>query len=303
MKIVIIAVVALGVLSNACLAEGKLKVVTTLSTFASLVSEIGGEAVEVSSVASARFNPHFIEPKPSDVLRVKRCDMFVHGGLDLEAWREPLLDAAGRSDLRKDREHQLDLSVGITLLNVPSSTISRSEGDIHLFGNPHYQLSPGAISTMAKSLMLKLSELDPVHRDLFAKNYTEFTTRLGAAEKSWSLLKLKIKGQELIGYHDEWVYLMNYLGLKMDHFLEPKPGIPPTPRQISELVRHMESSRTKVIVQASFFPTSAGEELAKRAHGKLVMLCQNVGELPECADTIAMIDYNINQIVRALSDE
>lgn len=120
----------------------KLKVLTTLSSFAAIAKEVGQDNVAVDWIAAPKFNPHFIEPKPSDVLRLKRCDLFVHGGLDLEAWRGPLVDAAARVDIRDAGPRQLDLSSVVNILNVPEGVISRAQGDIHLFGNPHYWLDP-----------------------------------------------------------------------------------------------------------------------------------------------------------------
>jgi len=151
-----------------------LKVVTTLSTFADLVKNIGGEHVEVSYVASPKFNPHFIEPKPSDVLKVKRADLFVHAGLDLELWRWPLVEAAGNREVMPGGSRELDLSRGVILLEVPDRSLSRSEGDIHLYGNPHYWLDPNNAKTMAESISKKLSEIDPVHASEFEKNLENF---------------------------------------------------------------------------------------------------------------------------------
>ncbi|MCB0336157.1 MAG: zinc ABC transporter substrate-binding protein, partial [Bdellovibrionales bacterium] len=130
--------------SNFAFAEPikKLTIVTTISTFADIAASVGGEYVETSSIASPRFNTHFIEPKPTDVLRLKRADLFIHGGLDLEMWRDPLVNASGRPDFRVGGERQLDVSSSVTLLDLPSGPLSRASGDIHLYGNPHYWQDP-----------------------------------------------------------------------------------------------------------------------------------------------------------------
>ncbi|MBI1992501.1 MAG: zinc ABC transporter substrate-binding protein, partial [Candidatus Omnitrophica bacterium] len=159
-------------------AAERLKVVATLSTFADLAETIGGEHVEVSSIASPKFNPHFIEPKPSDVLKVKRADLFVHAGLDLELWRWPLVDAAGNREVMPGAAHELDLSRGIELLEVPSRPLSRLEGDIHLYGNPHYWLQPENAKTMARAIAEKLSALDPAHAGDYRKSLDAFLARL-----------------------------------------------------------------------------------------------------------------------------
>jgi zinc/manganese transport system substrate-binding protein len=284
----------------AATAEKPLNVVATLSTFADLVKTIGGRHVEVSSVASPKFNPHFIEPKPSDVLKVKEAELFVHAGLDLEAWRGPLVDAAGNPDVRPGGSRELDLSRGIPLLEVPDRPVSRSQGDIHIFGNPHYWVDPENGKRMAKSISERLSAMDPDHREDYERNLADFENRLNVKIPEWKSKMRPFEGAELIGYHNEWPYLMQFLGLKMDKFLEPKPGIPPTPKQAEYLQQYMAEKGIKVIVQTSYFPTKAAQTLAKRTGGQAVLLCQAVGEMPEAADFIGMIDYDVNTLAKAL---
>jgi len=266
-----------------------------------LVKAIGGEDVEVSYVASPKFNPHFIEPKPSDVLRVKRADLFVHAGLDLELWRGPLLDAAGNTKLFPGGPGELDLSQGIQLLEVPSQAVSRAQGDIHLYGNPHYWTDPENAKQMVRTISEKLSVLDPGHAADYQRNLQSFLTRLDERIQSWRARLAPYQGQELVGYHNEWPYLMRFAGLRMEHFLEPKPGIPPTPRQIEFIQQYIKAHGVRGIVQATYFPAQAAETLAKRTGDKVVFLCQNVGEVPSCSDYIATLDYNLSQLMSALA--
>ena len=291
-----------------CVADGvpataaatRLNVVTTLSTFADLANTIGGEHVEVSAVASPKFNPHFIEPKPSDVLKVKRADLFIHAGLDLELWRGPLLDAAGRTTLFPGGSGELDLSQGIALLEVPGRAATRAEGDIHLYGNPHYWLHPANAKIMAQAIAEKLSALDPDHAQDYQQNLRAFLARLDEKIPAWQAALAHHQGQELVGDHRAWPYLMSFLGLKMEQHLEPKPGIPPTPKQVAFLERYIPAQRIPAIVRASYFPQRTPESIARRTGTKIVLLCQNVRELPACGDYIAMMDYNVSQLVDAL---
>ncbi len=281
-------------------AEKPLYVVATLSTFGDLVKTIGDDHVKVTTVASPKFNPHFIEPKPSDILNVKRAELFVHAGLDLEAWRGPLVDASGNPDIRPNGPRQLDLSQGISLLEVPTSPVSRSQGDIHIYGNPHYWIGPQNALIMARSITAKLSEMLPADKGDFDKNLADFQTKLEAKMTEWKEKMKPFAGKELIGYHNEWPYLMEFLGLKMDKFLEPKPGVPPTPKQIQYLQEYMTANKVKVIVQPSYFSTKDARELASRVGGEAILLCQGVGEIPEAKDYISMIDYDVNALVQAL---
>ena len=281
-------------------AQAQMKVVTTLSTYADIVKSIGGELVESSSIASPRFNPHFIEPKPSDVFKLKRADLFVHSGLDLEAWRDPLVQASGRADLKPGGERQLDLSAGIRLLQVPQGQPSRAEGDIHLFGNPHYWMSPYNGLQIARSIAAKLAALDAGNSAVYAENLRRFEEKLKAKILLWQAELKPYAGTELIGYHNEWIYLVDFMGMRMDQYLEPKPGIPPSPKHIEELVQYVQSRHLPLIIQPSFFPKDAGETLERLSGAKLIVLCQAVGELPQASDYISMLDFNIATIVGAL---
>ena len=281
-------------------AEEKLRVAATLSSFADLVKQVGGDRVEVSTIAPPRFNPHFIEPRPSDVLKVKKADLFVHAGLDLEAWRGPLLDAAGNPRHFPNQPGELDLSKGISLLEVPDQPLSRLMGDIHLFGNPHYWTDPENGRIMARAIAAKLSEMDPAHTEEYRKNLEDFLGRLDGKIAEWKQLCSSVQGKEVIGYHNEWPYLMRFTGLRMERFLEPKPGVPPSPKHIGFLEEHMRQRGIRVIVQPTYFPRASSDVLAKRTGAKAAILCQNVKELPEASDYIAFVDYNIRQMVQAL---
>lgn len=280
--------------------ERPVKVVATLSTFADLAKTVGGDLVEVTTVASPRFNPHFIEPKPSDVLKVKRADLFIHAGLDLELWRWPLLDAAGNRDVMTGAARELDLSRGIALLEVPDRAVSRAEGDIHLYGNPHYWLSPDNAAIMAKAICEKLSEFDPPHRDSYHQRLEAFLSQLQKRMTTWRTRLAPYQDRELVGYHNEWPYLMRFAELRMAQFLEPKPGIPPTPKHVEFIGQYLRDHHVPAIVQATYFPKDTAEAVAKRTGSSVVFLCQSVGELPACSDYLGMMDYNVQQLAGAL---
>ncbi|MBI2871452.1 MAG: zinc ABC transporter substrate-binding protein [Candidatus Omnitrophica bacterium] len=273
-----------------------IRVVATLSTFADLVEKIGGEDVEVSFVAPPRFNPHFIEPRPGDVLKVRRADLFVHAGLDLEPWRYPLVDAAGKSELRPGGQRELDLSQGVRLLEVPAQVPTRAAGDIHIYGNPHYWLIPDNVRVMAVAIAEKLSEVDPVHSEAYQGRLRAFLDELDRRVEKWRQDAQGIRGKEAVAYHNDLVYLAEFLGLRVAQYLEPKPGIPPTPRQIQFLEGYIAERGIGAILQASFYPRGSSDSLARKTGAEVVLLCQNVGERPECGDYFALMDYNLSQL-------
>ncbi len=295
------AIACTVLLTGLAWAASPLNVVATLSTFGDLAKTIGGDHVKVAIIASPKFNPHFIEPKPSDVLKTQKAQLFVHAGLGLEeAWRGPLVNASGNRDIRPGGPRQLDLSVGVSLLEVPDHAVSRSEGDIHLFGNPHYWINPDNAKIMAGTIAGKLSEMDPANAADYQKNLSGFTAAIDAKIPEWKDKIAPFAGKEIIGYHNEWPYLMAFLGLKMDKFLEPKPGIPPGPKQTQYLMEYMKANGVKVVVQASYYPTKAADALARDVGGKSVLLCQGVGENDDASDFIHMMDYNVNALAQAL---
>ncbi len=281
-------------------AAQRLRVVTTMSTYADLAKAVGGNHVDVSYVASPKFNPHFIEPKPSDVLRLKRADLFIHSGLDLELWRGPLLDAAANREVMPGGPRELDLSRSIELMEVPDHPLSRAEGDIHLYGNPHYWINPENAKIIAQEIGEKLSNLDPANEQDYRHNLQQWLDRLGAKIPAWQQRLAPFKGQELIGYHNEWPYLMRFTGLRMERFLEPKPGIPPTPQHIAFLEQYVKDHHIRAIVQPTYFPPDAAAQLAARTGISVVTLAANVGEVREASDFIAMMDYDVEQLAKAL---
>jgi zinc/manganese transport system substrate-binding protein len=290
-----------GLMAAPVQAAEKLRVAATLTTFADLTRAIGGEHVDVDAIASPRFNAHFIEPRPSDVLQVKRAAALVHAGLDLEAWRGPLLDAAGNTRLFPGGEGEIDLSQGVVLLEVPDRSLSRAEGDIHLYGNPHYWLDPRNVQQMAQTICDRLCALDPDQTQQYHRNLAVFKARLAHKIPEWQAALKPFAGQRLIGYHNEWIYLMAFLGLRMEHYLEPKPGIPPTPRQLELLEGLMPREGIRVIIRATYNPARPAEVLARRTGARSAVLAQNVGEVAEAEDYVALMDHNVRQLRDALA--
>lgn len=282
--------------------SAEVRVAATLSTFADLIETIGGDHVSVSYVAAPKFNPHFIEPRPSDVLKVKRADVFAHAGLDLELWSGPLRDAAGNRDVMPGAAGNLDLSVGVQLLEVPTGRQTRAAGDIHLYGNPHYWLDPRNAKIMAENIARKLTEIDPDHAADFEANLNAFIADLNERIAAWQARMAPYRGTELLGYHNQWPYLMRFLGLEMEHFLEPKPGVPPGPKHIDSLMDYASSTDIRGIVRAVYFPGRAPEALSKSTGVPTITLSQNVGDIAEATNYIAMIEYNVQELARVCGE-
>ena len=294
------ALLGLFLTTKPLFAAEPLKVVATQAMYADIVKQIGKHKVDVKFVASPKFNVHFIQPKPSDVRNVSHADLVVYTGLDLEEWWGPLLEAAGKPDFFPGREKSIDMSRAIRLLNVPDHPLSRAEGDIHLFGNPHITMSPENVKIMAQTVFEKLKEVDPGNASLYEGNEKAFISTLDQKIIEWKALCTDFKGQEIISYHEDIAYFADFLGLKAEQFLEPKPGIPPTPKHLEFLQEYVKAHNIKAIVMPTYFPRDAAENLTKRIGGKVVTICQNLGEIPGTDDVFSFFDYNFKQISEAL---
>lgn len=280
-------------------AESKIKMVATTRTFAAIAQEITKDKAEIYAIAAPKRDIHFISPTPKDVLKVKKADVFIHGGMDLEVWRGPLLDAAGRTDLMwPSGPNQIDVSQGIPLLEIPTS-LSRSEGDIHAYGNPHYWTDPENGKFIAQNIANGLSRLFPEHAEEFKKNESDFELRLDAKIKEWTLLMKNFQGESIVTYHRSLSYFAERFELKIVGELEPKPGIPPTGKHLSLLEEKMRENKVRVIVEETYFERRTPEKLAKATGASVVTLLHGVGEVKEAPDYIAMIDWNIRQLVQA----
>lgn len=277
------------------------KIVTTQKFYAEIVREIGKEKVEVRSIASPKFNVHFIQPKPSDVRNVAHADLVVYTGMDLEGWWGPLLEAAGRPEFFPGREKSVDMSKGIRILEVPSHPLSRAEGDIHLFGNPHFSMNPENSLIMARTVLGKLREIDPQNTAFYEANEKDFSARLKAKIAQWKILCAPCADKEIISYHEDIAYFADFLGMRAEQFLESKPGIPPTPKHLQFLESYIREKGIKVLVMPTYYSEDSAKALSSKIGGQVVTICQNVGETEEAQDLFSFFDYNFQKISRAFS--
>lgn len=287
-------------LEGAVAAE-KIKIVTTSSTLASIVREITQDKADIHYVASPRRDIHFIEPTPVDVLKVKRADVFVHNGLDLEIWRNPLLDAAGNTKFLGQAKASIDTSKGVPLLEIPTS-LSRIEGDLHQFGNPHFWMDPENTKLMAANIARGLSELYPEEKDFFMKNAEAFDKKINGKMKEWSARVRPFQGAYVVTYHRSWPYFLTRFGFVTIRELEPKPGIPPTAQHLAELMKEMKEKNVKAVIKESFHEGRTPQKVAKETGARVVTLDQEVGENKEVTDYPALIDHNIELIEQALKN-
>src|SRR6188474_1753839 len=251
LKLLLLFLLALPV---GAFAQSKLNVVATTEDLGSLAREVGGERVSVTSLAKGYQDPHFVDPKPSFILAVSRADRLIVVGRDLEiGWLSPLLTSSRNSKIQPGSKGYLDASLTVKILEIPSGQITRAMGDVHPLGNPHYWLDPGNGRRMAQAIRDKLSELSPNDKALFAQRYTDFDQRLAAAEKRWDATMAPYKGTKIVTYHRSWPNFMERFGLEVMGYVEPKPGIPPSPSHTLELIQDMKGQGVKLVVVEPYF--------------------------------------------------
>ncbi|MEO7132792.1 MAG: metal ABC transporter substrate-binding protein [Vicinamibacterales bacterium] len=283
------------------IAGAQLKVVATTEDLGSLASEIGGDKVSVTSLAKGYQDPHFVDPKPSYILAVSRADLLIVVGREMEiGWLAPLLTSSRNSKVQPGNKGYLDASMTVKILEIPSGQITRAMGDVHPFGNPHYWLEPGNGRKMAQSIRDKLSELSPNDKALFAQRYTDFDQRLAAAEQRWDAAMAPYKGTKIVTYHRSWPNFMERFGLEVMGYVEPKPGIPPSPAHTIDLIGEMKKQGAKLIVVEPYFDLKTPQAIANQVSGKVLVLAPSVGGAKEAGDYIKLFDYDIGLLSATL---
>jgi zinc/manganese transport system substrate-binding protein len=280
-------------------AQKKLKVVTTLPDLKNITEFVGGDRVEVFSIATGYQNPHFVDPKPSYILKLSRADMYVTVGLDLATgWEPPLLNSARNDRILKGAPGYVDASANVPLLQVPAS-VSREQGDIHIYGNPHYWLDPSIGKIIARNVFEGLVRLQPESKAYFAENLRRFEDRIDAKIAEWEARMRPYRDTKIIAYHNQWPYFARHFGLEIVDFLEPKPGIPPTPSQLAKVIRTMQAQGLKVIIISPYYKPDAANLVARKVGGKVVTLASSVGAFKEVKTYFDLFDYNVDRLIEA----
>jgi ABC-type Zn uptake system ZnuABC Zn-binding protein ZnuA len=284
------------------LTADKLNIVTTLPDLAYIVEEIGGAHVDAFAIARGYQDPHFVDAKPSFVLKLKNADMFVQIGLDLEVgWVPPLLETSRNRDIYFGSKGYVDASNGIDLLQIPQIAPGdlRAQGDIHVFGNPHYWLDPENGIQIAKNICERLIVLRPGQAAYFNKNLHSFSARIDSAMQEWQTKLSPYKGAPIIAYHNSWPYFEKRFGLNVIAFVEPKPGIPPPPSHLVSVINKANEMQVKAIIISPYFDDKPAQAIAGRTNARVVHVAPSVGAFKEIKTYFDVFDYNVNALLRA----
>ena len=292
------AVLLMSIFSSAN--AGNIKVVTTTTDLKSITELVGGNKVSVSSIATGYQNPHFVDPKPSYIISLSGADLFVTVGLDLETgWSPSLLSSSRNSKIQKGSPGYVDASEAVGLLQVPTA-LNRGEGDIHIYGNPHYWLDPLNGKVIARNIANGLERIDPSNKTFYETNLQAFFKKINDKMVEWQAKMAPYKGSKIIAYHNEWCYFEKRFGLEIVDFMEPKPGIPPSPSQLVKVIKEVAANKIKVIISSPYFTTSSSDVVAKQTGVKELTLATSTNAFDQVKDYFSLFDYDIDHLIAVL---
>ena len=281
-------------------AENKLRIITATTDLAAIAQEIGGDRADVESIARGYQDPHFVEAKPSFLLKLRKADLLIVVGLELEiGWLPPLIQQSGNPRIQVAAPGYFDASRFARILEIPSGQVTRAEGDVHPQGNPHYWLDPDNGLRIAKGLQTKLSEMRPADTDYFAQRYAAFAQRLQQAEAAWVTQMKPYAGRKVVTYHRSWPNFAEYFHLDVVGYIEPRPGIPPSPQHTVELIQMMKRDAVKVILVEPYFDLKTPDSVARETGAKVVVLTPSVGGEKEITDYFKLFEYDIARLKQA----
>jgi len=278
-----------------------IKVVATTEDLAAIAREVGSEKVQVQSLARGEQDPHFLEAKPSLILKLSQADLLVEVGLDLESgWLPALKIGARNGKILNGALGNVDASIGIMPIDIPTGPIDRSAGDVHAQGNPHYHLDPENEKQMARNIAEGLKRIDPANASRYDQNLTAFINRLDVSILGWQEKLKPFAGEKIVTYHNSWPYFLKRFGIVSVGHLEPKPGIPPTTAHLMGLVELMKRERVKIIVMEPYFSDQTPKFIAEKTGAKVIVLPPSVSAGSGIKDTLAHFDRLVNTLVEAL---
>jgi len=282
-------------------AQAKLNVVATTPDLGAIAREIGGDKIELTTLARPTEDPHFVDAKPSFIVKLNRADVLIEGGAELEiGWLPALLDQSRNDKLAAGAPGHISCSQGVPLQEVPA-TLDRSKGDIHAAGNPHYVVDPVNAKIVAQNIAAGLALNDTKNTDYYQANLKKFDDVIDAKLVEWQATLAPFKGAPVVAYHNSWLYFAGRFGLRIELFLEPKPGIPPTPAHLAEVISKMKAQNAHVIIVDPYLNRKTAETAARNTEATVLDVTQFPGGIKGTeGGYIQLMDYLVNSLAKAL---
>ncbi len=298
-----VAVVAAAVFLSGGLAhaQNKPNVITTTEDLASIAREIGGDRIAVEAIARGYQDPHFVEAKPSFILKLQKADLLVVVGRELElSWLPPLIQQSRNARIQVGANGYLDASLQARILDIPQGQITRAMGDVHPLGNPHYWLDPENGKVIARAIAGMLAQLRPNDRAFFEQRLTDFISRVTVAQQRWSAMVAPYKGAKVVTYHRSYSNFADRFGLDVIGYVEPRPGIPPSPQHTLDLINEMKRQNVKLVLVEPYFDLKTPNSIARATGAEVLVMPPSVGGVKEVTDYLKLFDYDVNLLVTAL---
>lgn len=318
-------------------ADGKISVVTTLTDYASIAKAIGKDKVRAESIAKGDEDAHFVRPKPSFAQKLAKADLFVTTGLDLELWAPSVIDKSQNKSIREGQVGYVAVADGLSLLEIPT-VVDRSQGGVHVYGNPHIHTSPLNAKTIATNIAIGLKKVDPANGDFYASSLKEFKKEIDRKmygpelvkllggktldrlarsgnlisflEKKeiggvklvdklggWMKRMLPLRGKKLVTYHKNWIYFTALFGFEVVGEVEPKPSIPPSPRDVERLMEDMRRLDVKVVLAANYYDEAKVKKICKAVGATPIIVPISVKGIPKVRSYTALIDYWVEALI------
>jgi len=297
----VVVALALALSAGGAAAQDKLNVVATTEDLAAIAREVGGDKITVESIARGYQDPHFVEAKPSFILKLQKADLLIAVGRELEiGWLPPLVTQSRNRKIQVGAEGYLDASAKARILDIPTGQVTRAEGDVHPQGNPHYWLDPENGKIVARSIADKLSQIRPTDRAYFDQRSNDFTARVSEAEKRWLAAMAPYKGTKVVTYHRSFPNFADRFGLDVIGYVEPRPGIPPTPQHTLDLMTEMKRQNVKLVLVEPYFDLKTPNAIGRDTGAEVLVMPPSVGGVKEASDYLKLFDYDINLVIAAL---
>src|ERR1700752_4602438 len=295
-----LALAVIAILLPSIAEAKKLNVITATTDLAVLTQEVGGDRVNVESMARGYQDPHFVEAKPSFLLKLRQADLLIVVGLQLEiGWVPPLITQSGNARIQQGANGHLDASQFAEILDIPTGQVTRAMGDVHPLGNPHYWLDPDNGRRIAKGIAGKLGELDPADLAYFQERFQDFDKRLGAAEQKGDAEMAPYRGRKVVTYHNSFTNFAKHFHLEVIGYVEPRPGIPPTPSHTIELIGLMKRENCKLVLVEPYFDLKTPNSIGSATGAKVVVYLPSVGGEKQVTNYFELFDYDIDLLKKA----
>jgi zinc/manganese transport system substrate-binding protein len=297
---VLVVLLGGGLVTGAVEAADKVRVVATIPDLKSLTEAVGGDLVDVDSLTRGTQNFHEAEVRPSMMLKLRRAELLIENGLDLDRWIDVAVQGANNADIIRGGRGRIEVARGVPLLEVPSTRVDRSGGDVHPLGNPHISLDPGLAPTITQNILDGLVRVAPQHRATFERNRTAFLARLDEQMGRWTKLMEPVKGSKVVVFHPVYIYFLTRFGLSQAAIVEDRPGIPPSPQHLVQLIRQIKEENIKAILVEPWNDVKLANRVAEEAGAKAYVMASAVGAVKGADNYIAAIDYNVTTLAKAL---